>query len=318
MARRKTAKEQSAGTDTCFRQGSQVACGSRHGQEQDLSEEGTSKFPVTGVPVCLCCPIAPSAAEPVAFQIPTTMKNRIAVKALVAFGLLAGALAPNSGAAVPIRPNSNLQIGGSFSQGYLKTDGNNYPFPAGDGTFDFREMGLNASTTFGTRMSAPGRRFSPSASVTTARTKPCSIGPCSTITSAREVGVRVGRIKYPRGLYGEVLDLDVVRPFVFLPLTQYSPVLRDFSASFDGAMLYGSLNLRSRRILDYKVLLRRHPGRSPVQGVLRLHAQHGHLQDQPGHHRHERRLRDGRRPSTGTRRSPGSSCTSDYLLPRAT
>jgi hypothetical protein len=66
------------------------------------------------------------------------------------------------------------------------------------------------------------------------------------------VGVRVGRVKYPKGLYGEALDLDVVRPFVFLPGAVYSPILRDFSASFDGAMIYGSVNIGSGSV-DYKI-----------------------------------------------------------------
>src|SRR5262249_51813771 len=60
------------------------------------------------------------------------------------------------------------------------------------------------------------------------------------------------RVKYPKGLYGEALDLDVVRPFVFLPGAVYSPILRDFSASFDGVMLYGSVNV-GRGSLDYRI-----------------------------------------------------------------
>jgi hypothetical protein len=69
----------------------------------------------------------------------------------------------------------------------------------------------------------------------------------------QEFGVRVGRIKYPRGLYGEALDLDVLRPFIFLPLGNYDPVLRDFASSFDGAMIYGTLSAAAAGSFDYKV-----------------------------------------------------------------
>ena len=62
----------------------------------------------------------------------------------------------------------------------------------------------------------------------------------------QEFGIRVGRVKYPKGLYGEALDLDVIRPFVFLPMSVYNPVLRDFSAHpLDGR--HGLRHLRPRR-----------------------------------------------------------------------
>lgn len=73
-------------------------------------------------------------------------------------------------------------------------------------------------------------------------------------------------MKFPKGLYGEALDLDVVRPFVFLPLGLYNPVLRDFSASFDGAMAYGALDLGRFGALDYKAFGGDIP-MDPEQGV---------------------------------------------------
>src|SRR5688500_17100417 len=46
----------------------------------------------------------------------------------------------------------NIQFGGSFSQGYLESTENNYPVDTEDGTFEFREMAVNASTTVGTHL----------------------------------------------------------------------------------------------------------------------------------------------------------------------
>src|SRR5687768_12707910 len=46
----------------------------------------------------------------------------------------------------------NIQFGGSLSQGYLKSTENNYPVDTKDGTFEFREMAVNASTTVGTHL----------------------------------------------------------------------------------------------------------------------------------------------------------------------
>jgi hypothetical protein len=59
-------------------------------------------------------------------------------------------------------------------------------------------------------------------------------------------------VKYPRGLHSEVLDLDVVRPFIFLPQSNYDVRLRDFQASFDGAMIYGSKSVGNNSF-DYKI-----------------------------------------------------------------
>lgn len=56
-----------------------------------------------------------------------------------------------------------------------------------------------------------------------------------------------------------------MRPFVFLPGAVYSPVLRDFSASFDGAMLYGSIDAL-KGSFDYKVFYGDIP-MSPQKGV---------------------------------------------------
>ena len=66
------------------------------------------------------------------------------VLALITFSAFAGLAC----GAIPIG-NSNVQIGGFLSQGYITSDGNNYPFEDKDGSFDFREMGVNASTTVG-------------------------------------------------------------------------------------------------------------------------------------------------------------------------
>jgi hypothetical protein len=49
-----------------------------------------------------------------------------------------------------------------------------------------------------------------------------------------------------------VLDLDMVRPFIFLPQSNYDARLRDYQASFDGAKIYGSLSV-GQNSFDYKV-----------------------------------------------------------------
>jgi hypothetical protein len=173
-------------------------------------------------------------------------------------------LAPVLASAAITLENSSVQLGGFFSQGYLYSSNNNYPTAAKDGTWDFREMAFNASTTLGSRLRLGAQGFAQRFG---------QIGEDKVILDwavadynvSSLLGVRVGRVKYPKGLYGEALDLDVVRPFVFLPGAVYSPILRDFSASFDGAMLYGTVNVRGGSV-DYKVFHGDIPMK-PSQGV---------------------------------------------------
>lgn len=182
-------------------------------------------------------------------------------------GLLLLGTAPLTRAAVTVG-NSNVQIGGFFSQGYLKSSKNNHPFEAKDGTWDFREMAVNVSTTFGSHLRVGAQGFAQTLG---------NYGQDEVILDwanadynfRPEFGVRVGRIKYPKGLYGEALDVDAIRPFVFLPNNIYSVVRRDFSASFDGAMLYGSLSAKQAGSFDYKVFYG-DIAMSPKQGVADL------------------------------------------------
>lgn len=179
----------------------------------------------------------------------------------IALALLGLATAANAAASVTWK---NIQFGGFASQGWLYSSDNNLPTANKGGTWDFRELGLNASTTVGSRLRIGAQAFAQSFG---------EIGEDNVLLDWAiadysfhpAFGLRAGRIKYPKGLYGEALDLDALRPFVFLPMAVYNPVLRDFNASFDGGMVYGSVPVRGGS-LDYKVFAGRIP-MSPSKGV---------------------------------------------------
>jgi len=160
--------------------------------------------------------------------------------------------------------NSNVQIGGFISQGYLYANNNNLPTEDVGGTWDFREAAFNVTDTIGDHLRVGGQVF---------EQRFGNIGEDKMILDwaiadynfASWFGIRAGRVKYPKGLYGEALDLDVVRPFILLPEAVYSPILRDFTASFDGGMIYGSVNAL-KGSFDYKVFGGNIPI-SPEKGV---------------------------------------------------
>jgi len=145
----------------------------------------------------------------------------------------------------------NIQFGGSFSQGYLKSTENNYPVDTKGGTFDFREESLNASTTFGTHLRLAAQVYAEKLGKF-GGDRPLLDWAILDYNFSPEFGVKVGRLKYPRSLYSDVLDLDMVRPFIFLPQSIYDSRLRDFQSSFDGGMVYGSVSV-GQNSFDYKV-----------------------------------------------------------------
>lgn len=142
---------------------------------------------------------------------------------------------------------------GFASQGFIINSGDNDYLGgnSSEGTFDFREYGINASVATGKwRVGAQmfGQKLGPYG-----EDKMTLDWGTVDYQAAQWFGLRAGRVKMPRGLYNEALDLDSTRPFVFLPQSVYDARLRDFQASFDGGMAYGNVDLSKFGSLDYKV-----------------------------------------------------------------
>jgi len=147
--------------------------------------------------------------------------------------------------------DSGVQIGGFFSQGYLYSDNNNLPTEDVGGTWNFREAAFNVTDTIGAHLRVGAQVFEQDFG-NIGNDKMILDWAIADYNFTPWFGIRAGRVKYPKGLYGEALDLDVVRPFILLPEAVYSPILRDFTASFDGGMIYGSVNVL-KSSFDYKV-----------------------------------------------------------------
>ncbi len=142
---------------------------------------------------------------------------------------------------------------GFASQGFIVNSGSNDYLGgnSSEGTFDFREYGLNASVAKG-KWRVGAQVFGQKLGTYGDDQMSLDWGTVD-YQAAQWFGMRAGRVKMPRGLYNEALDLDATRPFVLLPQGVYDARLRDFSASFDGGMLYGNINLKKVGSLDYKL-----------------------------------------------------------------
>jgi len=180
-------------------------------------------------------------------QTKPTMFLRTFIRSLAA---IAASLVATAGLTASVTWH-DVQFGGFASQGYLANTGiNDYLGRTSDGTFDFREYAANASWSkgkFRVGAQAFGQKLGQYGD-----DKIKLDWAVVDYQAAQWFGVRAGRVKMPRGLYNEALDLDSVRPFVLLPQSVYDSRLRDFNAAFNGAMIYGNVGLKRFGSFDYR------------------------------------------------------------------
>ncbi len=147
-----------------------------------------------------------------------------------------------------------VDVHGFVSQGYIKTDDNN--FLANDssgGTFQYNEIGINFSKQITNKLRIGLQLFSHDLGV---------IGNNEILLDwafadyrwRDWLGLRVGRIKAPHGLYNEGRDVDMLRTSIFLPQSVYKELDRDVMVAVNGFGLYGDVPLDTMGTLSYYVL----------------------------------------------------------------
>ena len=137
-----------------------------------------------------------------------------------------------------------LQIHGFASQGAVNTSDNRFFGDSNNTSFDFTELGVNASLQFNPSILL-------SAQLLSRRTGDLYDGTpaldyaladvtfASTMTHA--LGLRVGRIKNPLGVYNETRDVPFTHPGIFLPQVVYFDKVRNLMLASDGLMFYDHL-----------------------------------------------------------------------------
>lgn len=139
----------------------------------------------------------------------------------------------------------NLQIHGFASQSWLKSSGNNNVFgksASDDGSFDFRELGLNASMRplpklqFSAQMLS---RWAGKGSPGNIRLDYGFLDYTMFSGESNQLGIRLGRMKNPLGFYNDTRDVPFTRPSILLPQSIYFDRTRKLAIAADGAHLYG-------------------------------------------------------------------------------
>ncbi len=175
--------------------------------------------------------------------------NRTHTTALAGLALLSGLNAQAWD--LKLSENHVIQFHGFASQGFIQSSDYNYLGESEDGSFEFNEVGLNAtySPFARTRIAVQGFAFDIG---NVGEFVPFLDYASLDYTFNDHVGVRVGRVRRPGGIYNHIQDVDLARTYVLLPQGIYDARYRDFSASIDGGTLYGNIPLGKAGSLAYE------------------------------------------------------------------
>jgi hypothetical protein len=136
----------------------------------------------------------------------------------------------------------SFQIHGFASQSFIVTTDNNFFGNSKDsGTFDFRELGLNASWRILPKLQIAAQGVARWAGKNDEGDPRLDYGLAdyTILSNVKDTwGVRLGRVINPIGFYNDTRDVAFTRPSIFLPQSIYFDRVRDLALSADGGQLY--------------------------------------------------------------------------------
>jgi hypothetical protein len=138
----------------------------------------------------------------------------------------------------------SLQIHGFAAQAAIKTSNNRWFGPSDGTSFDFTEIGLNASFRPLPRLLLAGQILSRRAGAMADGTPAVDFALADVelwASPEHRAGLRLGRLKNPLGLYNETRDIPFTHPGIFLPQVVYFDRVRNLVLATDGAGLYGAI-----------------------------------------------------------------------------
>lgn len=134
----------------------------------------------------------------------------------------------------------DVEIHGFVSQGYMKSNENNFLADTKDGTFQFNEAGLNFNTSI-TDDLRMGIQFFARDLGDLGNDEITIDWAYAEYYVTQWLRLRAGRMKLPHGLYNEYRDVDIGRTNIFLPQSVYMEAWRSSFAGINGAGIHGYL-----------------------------------------------------------------------------
>jgi len=146
----------------------------------------------------------------------------------------------------------NVQLHGFISQAYINSSDNNFwGETSGDDHFGFRELGINISAQPSASLHLAGQLLARNAGnleEDEVRVDYLLADYIFYSSQPRSLGVRVGRILHPLGLYNETRDIAFTRPGILLPQSIYFDRTRDLAFSSDGFQLHGEHRIKASEL----------------------------------------------------------------------
>ena len=143
-----------------------------------------------------------------------------------------------------------VQIHGSLSQGYLKSNHNNWMGETEDGTFNFNEFSVNFSADLTDKFRA-GLQLMSRDLGSMVNNEVRLDWAVMDYAWQDAFSLRGGLLKVPLGFYNESRDVDAARTGVLLPQGFYGEAFRELYNGVMGVGIYGNLDLRMAGSVSY-------------------------------------------------------------------
>ncbi|MEO8185109.1 MAG: hypothetical protein ABI895_40400, partial [Deltaproteobacteria bacterium] len=155
-----------------------------------------------------------------------------------------------------------LELHGFVSQGFILSAKNEYVATSKTGSLELAEAGVNLTKTLPQNLRVGVQLFAH------------DLGPFGNFNPELDwyyldwrpkdgLGIRVGRLKMPFGLYNELNDIDAARVPILLPQAIYQADHREYLFAQAGAELYGDVRLGNVGALEYRLYGGTLPGELP-------------------------------------------------------
>jgi len=145
-----------------------------------------------------------------------------------------------------------VSIHGFASTGYMRSDYNNFLLASEDGSFEFNEIGINFGVAIAENMRVGLQLYS--FDLGDIGNNEVTLDWAFLDYEWKEwLGLRVGKIKTPYGLYNETQDYDMLRTCILLPQSVYYKYRRGTDVSTQGMALYGNIPLSRAGKMKYDI-----------------------------------------------------------------
>jgi hypothetical protein len=156
-----------------------------------------------------------------------------------------------------------VEIHAFVSQGFILSAENDYLASTKTGSLEFSEVGVNLTKTLPENLRVGVQLFAH------------DLGTFGNFAPQFDwyyldwhpkdwLGIRVGRLKMPFGLYNELNDVDAARVPILLPQSIYQVDHREYLFALAGGELYGDLQLGDAGSLEYRAYGGTLPGQLPT------------------------------------------------------